>query len=90
MGQNSSPATGSLKFPDVYGLYLKEDGMIQSGETWPCLNFFKMHLCQCKKSRDEIVILITMEGVDFPSELWSYVVRGNMAAGIGSTGWVTS
>lgn len=60
------------------------------GKHGPVLTFFKMCLCQCKKSRDEIVILITMEGVDFPSELWSYVVRGNMAAGIGSTGWVTT
>lgn len=60
------------------------------GKHGPVLTFFKMRLCQCKKSRDEIVILITMEGVDFPNELWSYVVRGNMAAGIGSTGWVTT
>lgn len=60
------------------------------GKHGPVLTFFKMRLCQCKKRRDEIVILITMEGVDFPNELWSYVVRGNMAAGIGSTGWVTS
>lgn len=60
------------------------------GKHGPVLTFFKMRLCQCKKIRDEIVILITMEGVDFPSELWSYVVRGNMAAGIGSTGWVTT
>lgn len=60
------------------------------GKHGPVLTFLRCVSASAKKSRDEIVILITMEGVDFPSELWSYVVRGNMAAGIGSTGWVTS